>query len=89
MICCRGALPARRGQDRQRRHKTPVESSFDVAFVEGVADALVGGAGLAVDAVGVDAEQDGDTMAGAARVLGGGHADAQPEGLTRDKVTHG
>jgi hypothetical protein len=31
--------------------------------VEGVVDALVGGGGLAVDAVGVDLEQDGDAVA--------------------------
>src|SRR5450755_4204825 len=40
----------------------------------GVADAAVGGTGLAVDAVGVDLEQDGDAVPGAAGDLGGGHA---------------
>ena len=49
-----------------------------VRFVEGVADALVGGPGLAVDAVGVDREQDGDAVAGAAGDLGGGHPRVQP-----------
>jgi hypothetical protein len=49
-------------------------------LVEGVADALVGGGGLAVDAVGVDLEQDGDAVAGAAGDLGGGHAGVQPQG---------
>jgi hypothetical protein len=49
-----------------------------VRFVEGVADALVGGPGLAVDAVGVDREQDGDAVAGAAGDLGGGHPGVQP-----------
>lgn len=34
--------------------------SMAVAVVEGVADALVGGGGLAVDAVGVDLEREGD-----------------------------
>jgi hypothetical protein len=43
------------------------QESLTAGFVQGVADALVGGAGLAVDAVGVDLEQDGDTVAGAAR----------------------
>jgi hypothetical protein len=46
--------------------------SLAVVFVEGVADALVGGAGLAVDAVGVDLEQDGDAVASAAGDFGGG-----------------
>jgi hypothetical protein len=46
--------------------------SLAVVFVEGVADALVGGAGLAVDAVGVDLEQDGDAVAGAPGDFGGG-----------------
>ncbi len=36
---------------------------------EGVADALVGGVGHAVDAVGVDLEQDGDAVPGAAGYL--------------------
>jgi hypothetical protein len=35
-------------------------------FVGGGADALVGGVGLAVDAVGVDLEQDGDVRLGEA-----------------------
>ena len=38
-----------------------------------VGDALVDGVGLAVDAVGVDLEQDGDGVPGAAGDLGGGH----------------
>jgi hypothetical protein len=33
-----------------------------VAPAEGVADALVGGVGLAVDAVGVDLEEDRDAV---------------------------
>jgi hypothetical protein len=51
------------------------------AVVEGVADALVGGTGLAADAVGVDLEQDGDAAARAARDLGSGHVGAQPQGF--------
>jgi len=39
------------------------QESLTAGFVQGVADALVGAAGLAVDAVGVDLEQDGDTVA--------------------------
>jgi len=52
--------------------------SLAVVSVEGVVDALVGGGGLAIDAVGVDLEQDGDAVAGAAGDLGGGHAGVQP-----------
>jgi hypothetical protein len=55
--------------------------SFAVVFVllvEGVADALVGGAGLAVDAVGVDLEQDCDAVAGAAGDLGRGDPSVEP-----------
>ena len=37
---------------------------------EGVGDALVGGVGLAVDAVGVDLQQDCDAVPGAAGDLG-------------------
>src|SRR5258708_39731387 len=57
--------------------------SFAVVFVllaEGVVDALVGCAGLAVDAVGVDLEQDGDAVAGAAGDLGGGDPGVEPQG---------
>jgi hypothetical protein len=46
--------------------------SLAVVFFESVADALVGGSGLAVDAVGVDLEQDSDTVARAAGDFGGG-----------------
>jgi len=48
--------------------------------MESVADALVGGSGLAVDAVGVDHEQDGDAMAGTAGDLGGRNSGVEPEG---------
>jgi hypothetical protein len=47
---------------------------------EGVGDALVGGVGLAVDAVGVDLEQDRDAVPGAAGDFGGGDAGVQPQG---------
>jgi hypothetical protein len=47
-----------------------LEESLTAGFVESIADALVGGAGLAVDAVGVDLEQDGDAVAGAAGDFG-------------------
>jgi hypothetical protein len=40
---------------------------------------LVGGTSLAVDAVGVDLEQDGDAVAGVAVYLGSGHAGVQPQ----------
>src|ERR1700689_4280540 len=49
----------------------------------GVGDALVGGVGLPVDAVGVDFEQDDDAVPGAARDLGGGHARVQGQGHAR------
>jgi hypothetical protein len=52
--------------------------SLAVVFFEGVADALVGGSGLAVDAVGVDLEQDGYAVAGAAGDFGGGNARVEP-----------
>jgi hypothetical protein len=44
-----------------------------ILAAEGVGDALVGGVGLAVDAVGVDLEQDDDAVPGAAGDFGGGH----------------
>jgi hypothetical protein len=39
---------------------------------------VVGSGGLAVDAVGVDLEQDGDAVAGAAGDLGGGDPGVEP-----------
>ncbi len=52
------------------------------AFVaaEGVSDALVGGVGLAVDAVGVDLKEHDDAMPGPAGDLGGGHPGVQRQG---------
>jgi len=47
---------------------------------EGVCDALVDGVGLAVDAVGVDLQQDGDTVPGAAGNLGRRDMGVQPVG---------
>jgi hypothetical protein len=51
-----------------------------VLAAEGVGDALVGGVGLPVDAVGVDLEQDDDAVPGPAGDLGGGHAGVQRQG---------
>src|SRR6202030_290315 len=51
-----------------------------ILAVEGVGDALVGGVGLAVDAVGIDLEQDDDAVPGAAGALGGGHPGVQGQG---------
>jgi hypothetical protein len=45
------------------------------ADAEGIGDALVGGGGLTVDAAGVDLEQNGDAVPGAAGYLGGGYPD--------------
>ena len=53
-------------------------SWLGVLGAKGVGDALVGGVGLPVDAVGVDLEQDGDAVPGAAGDLGGGHPGVQP-----------
>src|SRR5690242_8004533 len=53
-----------------------------VLAAEGTVDALVGGVGLAVDAVGVDLEQDGDAVPGAAGDLCSGHARIQGQGHT-------
>jgi hypothetical protein len=50
-----------------------------VLDAEGVGDALVGGVGLAVDAVGVDLEEDGDALPGVAGDLGGRDAGVQPQ----------
>ena len=50
-----------------------------VLGAEGVGDALVGGVGLAVDAVGLDLEQDGDAVPGAAGDLGGGYPGVEPQ----------
>jgi hypothetical protein len=55
-----------------------LQESLTAGFAEGIADALVGGACLAVDAVGVDLEQDGDAVAGAARDFGGGDPGVEP-----------
>jgi len=63
-----------------------VSSSFSspgawlrVADAEGVGDALADGAGVAVDAVSVDLEQDRDAVPGAAGGLGSGDPGVQPE----------
>ena len=48
--------------------------------VDGVADALVGGVRLAVDAVGVDLQQDSDTVASAACDFGGRYPGVEPQG---------
>jgi hypothetical protein len=45
---------------------------------EGVGDAFVDGAGLAVDAVGVDREQDGDAVPGAAGDFGRRDSGVEP-----------
>ena len=55
-----------------------LEESLAAGFVQGIADALAGGAGLAVDAVGAGLEQDGDAVAGAARDFGWGNAGVKP-----------
>jgi hypothetical protein len=62
------------------------EGSSDA--VKSVADALVGRGVLAVDAVGVDLEQDSNAVAGAAGDLGGGHADIEPQGRQRQGSRH-
>src|ERR1039457_1143829 len=51
-----------------------------VVTAEGVGDALVHVVGLAVDAVGVDLEQDGDAVPGAAGGFGGGDPGGGPPG---------
>src|SRR6185437_2135135 len=50
-----------------------------VLGAEGVSDALVRGIGLAVDAVGVDLQQDRDAVPSAARDFGGGHPGVEPQ----------
>ena len=50
-----------------------------VLDAKGDGDALVGRGGLAVDAVGVDLEQDGDAVPGATDDLSGGHPGVQPQ----------
>jgi hypothetical protein len=52
-----------------------------VLLAESVADALFGGTGPALDAIGIDLEQDSDAVAGVAGDFGGGNVD-QAEGLT-------
>ena len=54
------------------------EVLLGVLDAEAVGDALVGSGGLAVDAVGVDLEQDGVAVPSAAGDLGGGHPGVQP-----------
>ena len=46
---------------------------------EGAGDALVDGVVLAVDAVGVDLEEDGDAVPGPARYLSRRHAGVEPQ----------
>jgi hypothetical protein len=50
-----------------------------VGIAQSFGDALVGGVSLPVDAVGVDLEQDGDAVPGAAGDLGRGHPGVQPQ----------
>jgi hypothetical protein len=52
-----------------------------LGIAQGVGDALVGSVGLAVDAVGVDLQQDGDAVPGAAGDLGRGHPGVQPQAV--------
>src|SRR5439155_14112603 len=51
-----------------------------IRAAECVSNAPVDGVGLAVDAVGVDLEQDGDAVSGAAGDLGGRHPGVEPQG---------
>ena len=51
-----------------------------VLVAEGVGDALVDIVSLAVDAVGIDLQQDGDAVSGAAGDFGGGYSGVEPEG---------
>jgi len=53
--------------------------SRTVVAVESFVDALVGCFGLAVDAMGVGLEQDGDAVADAASDFGGGNAGVQQQ----------
>src|ERR1019366_8252640 len=63
--------------------------SLAVVFVESVADALVGGSGLAVDAVGVDLEQDGHEVASdGAAGLTGAIEQAFPAALRQRCIIH-
>ena len=55
------------------------EAWLCVLGAESVGDALVGCVGLAVDAVGVDLQQDRDAVPGAAGDLGRGHPGVQPQ----------
>jgi len=78
VISARPADMAAPGRRRGRNAGALASVSFAVMPVEGVADALAGGAGLAVDAVGVDLEQDGDAAAGAAGDFSDRHAGVEP-----------
>jgi fermentation-respiration switch protein FrsA (DUF1100 family) len=51
-----------------------------ILAAQGVGDALVGGGLATADAVGVDLEQDGDAVLGAAGDLGGGNSRVQGQG---------
>ena len=73
-LTCHFRMPAR--CRRLPRHRG---LRLGVLGAEGVGDALVGGVGLPVDAVGVDLEQDRDAVPGAAGDLGGGHPGVQPQ----------
>ena len=64
---------------RRSRHSYPYARRLS-GCVEGIADALVGRSGLAVDAVGIDLQQDGDAVTGAAGDLRGGHPGVEPQG---------
>jgi hypothetical protein len=56
-----------------------VKAALGVLGAEGASDALVGGVGLPVDAVGVDLQQDSDAVPGAAGQLGRRHPAVQPQ----------
>jgi hypothetical protein len=73
-LTCHFRMPAR------CRYRPRHRAFLGVLGAEGLGDALVGGGGLAVDAVGVDLEQDRDAVPGAAGDLGGGHPGVQPQG---------
>jgi hypothetical protein len=67
------------GMLTRRGDPAPQSAEERVGAAERTADALVDGVGLAVDAVGVDPEHDGDAVPGAAGDFGRGDADVEQQ----------
>jgi hypothetical protein len=80
--CCR-VFPGGSGLLAQPRRN----ALQGVVIAQGVVDPAVPELFLVVDASGVDAQEDGDAVSGAAGDLGGGHARVELEPYKQGRVT--